>query len=158
MKTIVLGLGNTILSDDGAGIYAARAAREGLAGRADVVEAELAGFDLIEILEGYGRAIIIDAIDLDGEAPGSVFRLSPDDLRITPRLASFHDIDIVTAVALGKRLGLEMPSEILIYAVQVKDALTLNEGCTPDVEAAIPALAAEICSEVRGEVPDRISR
>ncbi len=158
MKTIVLGLGNTILSDDGVGVYTARALRGELAGLADIVEAELAGFDLVEMLEGYDRAVIIDAIELDGETPGSVFRLAPDDLRITPRLASFHDIDIVTALALGKRLGLEMPSEVLIYAVQVEDALTLGEECLPAVEAAIPALTAEIAAELRGEKVKRISR
>lgn len=158
MKTIVLGLGNTILSDDGIGIYAARALRGELEGIADVVEAELAGFDLIELLAGYGRAVIIDAIELENEKPGTVFRLAPDDLRITPRLASFHDIDIVTALELGRRLGLEMPSEVVIYAVQVEDTLTLKEGCTPGVEAVIPGLVAEISSEVRGESPHKISR
>jgi hydrogenase maturation protease len=158
MKTIVLGLGNTILSDDGVGVYTARALRDELADYADIVEAELAGFDLVELLAGYERAIIIDAIELDGEKPGSVFRLAPDDLRITPRLASFHDIDIVTAIALGRRLGFEMPSEVIIYAVQVEDALTIGEACLPSVEAVIPSLAAEISSEVRGESPRRISR
>jgi len=158
MKTIVLGLGNTVLSDDGIGIYTARALRGGLDGLAHIVEAELAGFDLVEMMKGYVRAFIIDAIELDGEAPGSVFRLVPDDMRITPRLASFHDIDVVTALELGRRLGFEMPSEVVIYAVQVEDALTLGEGCTPAVEKVIPDLVAEISAEVRGESPRRISK
>jgi hydrogenase maturation protease len=75
VKTIVLGLGNTILRDDGAGIYVARALRERLGGAADVREAELAGMDLIEMLRGYDRAYIVDAIQLDGEDPGVVFRV-----------------------------------------------------------------------------------
>jgi hydrogenase maturation protease len=158
MKTIVLGLGNTILSDDGVGIYAARALKDDLADCADVVEAELAGFDLVELLAGYERAVIIDAIELDGETPGTVFRLAPDDLRITPRLASFHDIDIVTALALGERLELEMPSEVVIYAVQVEDALTIGEGCLPAVESVIPALTSEIAAQLRGGAVKRISK
>jgi hydrogenase maturation protease len=158
MKTIVLGLGNTILSDDGVGIYVARALRQELAGRADVLEAELAGLDLVEMLAGYEKAVIIDAIELDGEEPGTVFRLAPDDLRITPRLASFHDIDIVTALELGRRLGVEMPSEVIIYAIQVEDALTLGEGCLPAVEAVIPSITAEIAAELVGGTAERISR
>ncbi len=158
MKTIVLGLGNTILSDDGVGVYAARSLREELDDRTDVREAELAGFDLVEMLSGYERAVIIDAIELDGEVPGTVFRLVPDDLRITPRLASFHDIDIVTALALGERLGLEMPSSVVIYAVQVEDALTLGERCLPAVEAVIPGLVKEIAEELRGGEVERVSR
>lgn len=158
MKTIVLGLGNTILSDDGVGVYAARALKDELTGCADIVEAELAGFDLVELLAGYERAIIIDAIELDGETPGSVFRLAPDDLKITPRLASFHDIDIVTALALGERLGLKMPSEVMIYAVQVEDALTIGERCLPAVEAVIPALTSEIVAELRGGNAQKVSK
>ena len=158
MHTVVLGLGNTVLRDDGVGIYAARALREELGSIADVIEAELAGMDLIEMLRGYDRAIIIDAIQLNGEKPGTVFRLKPDDMRITPRLASFHDIDIVTALALGSRLGFKMPEDVTIFAVQAEDILTLEEGCLPSVEGAIPGLVAEIASMVRGEEPNRVSR
>jgi hydrogenase maturation protease len=158
VKTIVLGLGNTILRDDGIGVYTARALRDILEGEADVIEAELAGLDIIEKLEGYDRAIIIDAIQLDGERPGTVFRLRPDDMRITPRLASFHDVDLVTALELGKRLEFEMPREVIIYAVQVEDVLTLMEGCVPAVEEIILDLAEEIAAMVRGEKAVRISR
>ena len=150
MKTLVLGLGNTILRDDGVGIYVARALNDRLAGLADVGEAELAGFDLIERLKGYERAIIIDAIQLDDEAPGVVFRMRPDDIRITARLASFHDIDLVTALELGRRLRFAMPADVLIYAVQVEDARTLGEGCTEQVSHVIAPLADEIAAEVAG--------
>ncbi|MBU8920259.1 MAG: hypothetical protein KOO63_00205, partial [Bacteroidales bacterium] len=106
---------------------------------------------------GYERAILIDAIKLDGELPGTVFRLRPDDLKITPRLSSCHDIDIVTALALGRRLGFEMPDEVVIYAVQAADMLTLSEGCLEDVARVIPLLAREITSLVKGEKMKRVS-
>ena len=157
MKTIVLGLGNTILSDDGAGIYVARATAALLSGEADVREAELAGLDIIEILRGYDRAFIIDAILLDGEDPGTVFRMRPDDIRITPRLASFHDIDLVTALALGRRLEFHMPEEIVIFGVQAEDVLTLGERCTEAVARVIPLLAGEIAGMIAGENRGRIS-
>jgi hydrogenase maturation protease len=159
VKTIVLGLGNTILSDDGVGIYVARAARGRVAGAADVLEAELAGLDLLEMLRGYDRAYIVDAIQLDGEEPGTVFRMKPDDIRTTPRLASFHDIDIVTALALGRRLEFRMPDEVVIFGVQVEDALTLGEECTDAVRQVIPLLAGEIAGEITGAPSaPRISR
>ena len=157
MKTLVLGLGNTILRDDGIGIYVARSLAGCLGGAADVREAELAGLDLIEILKGYDRAFIVDAIQLDGEKPGSVFRMTPGDIRITPRLASFHDIDLVTALELGKRLGFRMPREVIIFGVQVQDALTLGEGCTAPVSGVITALVSEITGEITGGACKRIS-
>ena len=157
MKTIVLGLGNTILSDDGVGIYVARALGERLREAADVREAELAGLDLLEMLKGYDRAYIVDAIQLDGEMPGVVFRMKPDDIRITPRLASFHDIDLVTALALGRRLQFHMPEEVVIFGVQAADTLTLGEECTDAVERVIPSLADEIAGEITGATYERIS-
>jgi hydrogenase maturation protease len=157
VKTLVLGLGNTILRDDGVGIYVARSLAECLRGAADVREAEVAGLDLIEILKGYDRAFIVDAIQLDGEEPGSVFRMTPGDIRITPRLASFHDIDLVTALELGRRLEFRMPREVVIFGVQAEDALTLGEGCTERVSGVIPALVREIAGEISGEACERIS-
>jgi hydrogenase maturation protease len=148
MKTLVLGLGNTILCDDGIGIYVARSLRDRLGDAADVREAELAGLDLIEMLTGYERAYIVDAIQLDGEEPGTVFRMKPDDIRITPRLASFHDIDLITALELGRRLELPMPREVVIFGVQVADAVTLGESCTAKVECVIEPLCAEIAGEI----------
>jgi hydrogenase maturation protease len=158
VKTIVIGLGNTILRDDGVGVYVARALVERLHGAADVREAELAGLDLLEMLKGYDRAFIVDAIQLDGERPGDVFRMRPDDIRITPRLASFHDIDIVTALALGTRLEFHMPAEVVIFGVQAADCLTLGEECTEAVNAVVPILADEIAGEIAGTPHRKISK
>ena len=158
MKTLVLGLGNTILRDDGIGIYAVRALAGRVDGAADCRESECAGLDLVEMLRGYDRALIIDAIQLEGEDPGTVFRLKPDDLRITARLASLHDIDLVTALALGRRLGFAMPADVTVYAVQVADALTLGEECTEAVAAALPGLVDEIAAEISGRDFAKISR
>lgn len=157
MRTVIIGLGNTVLSDDGAGIYVARELKERLGSSFDVIEAELAGLDLMEMMRGYDRAVIIDAIKLDGEEPGAVFKLSIDDIRITPRLASCHDIDLVTALELGKRLGLKMPDQVTIYAVQGEDVLTLNEGCTEPVEKVMPELVDEIAGALTGKDYRKIS-
>lgn len=157
MKTVIIGLGNTLLSDDGAGVYVARLLRDRIGASADVIEAEVAGFDMMEMLKGYERAVLIDAIQLNGEDAGTVFRIRPDDLRITPRLSSCHDIDIVTALALGERFGFDMPSEVVIYAVQGEDLHTLHEGCLEAVEAVLPLLADEVISLVTGGEGERIS-
>ncbi len=158
MKNVIIGLGNTVLSDDGAGVYVARM----LTGRfsrddVSVIETESAGMNLMEMLAGFDRAFLIDAILLDGEDPGTVFRLKADDLRITPRLSSVHDIDIVTALELGRRLGLHMPSEVTIFAIQGHDMKTLSEGCTPRVEAVLERVADEVEALVEGREPARVS-
>lgn len=151
MKTVIIGLGNTVISDDGAGIYVARLLSERIVSEdISVFETDAAGMNLMEMMDGADRAVLIDAILLDGEKPGTVFSLKADDLRITPRLSSVHDIDIVTALELGRRLGLHMPAEVAIYAIQGKDMLTLREGCTPEVEAVLEPLADEIEAKIAG--------
>jgi len=158
MKTIIIGLGNTVLSDDGAGVFVARLLSERF-GSADVsvIETESAGMNLMEMLNGFDRAFLIDAILLNAEDAGTVFRLRADDLQITPRLSSCHDIDIVTALELGKQLGLHMPGEVTVFAIQGDDMKTLQEGCTPNVEGCLLPLADEIEALVKEKDAPRIS-
>jgi hydrogenase maturation protease len=138
MKTRVIGLGNTILTDDGVGIYAARELRDrlneaGLGGSVDVVESEVAGFSLMELLAGWQRVILVDSIQFDDLKPGTVVQIDPQDLRTSLRIRSVHEIDLPTVLALGRKLGLRMPETVSIVAIQAEDALTLGESLTPSV-------------------------
>jgi len=149
MRTRVIGLGNTILSDDGVGIYAAREVRRrlGESGRgdaADVVETEVGGFALMELMAGWDRVILMDATLFDGVEPGTVVRIDPQDLRTSLRIRSVHDIDLPTVLGLGGALGLEMPGEILIYGIQAEDAFTLGETMTPVVGRALKGVVEEV--------------
>jgi len=142
MRTRVIGLGNTILSDDGVGIYAAREIRRRLveSGRcdaADVVETEVGGFTLMELMAGWDRVILMDATLFDGVEPGSLVKIDPQDLHTSLRIRSVHDIDLPTVLGLGRALGFEMPGEILIYGIQAEDAFTLGETMTPVVGQAM---------------------
>lgn len=69
---LILGVGNTILSDDGVGVHVAREAARLAANSAaavDVAEAEVAGLALVDLLEGYASAIIVDAVRAPGTSP-----------------------------------------------------------------------------------------
>lgn len=140
--TLILGLGNAILCDDGVGIKAARYIAD-LGHNPDVVvkEAELAGFALIDLLEGYDRAIVIDAVRLRDGAPGDVVVFESDSLRPSLHLVAGHQIDLPTALEMGRQLGRPLPTTVWIVGVQIEDDRTFSESCTPDVEAAIPTAA-----------------
>ncbi len=144
MKTLVLGLGNPILTDDGVGIYVVRkvAARY----RGDDVtfaEASIGGLRLLEIIAGYERVILVDAIRTPGGKPGDVYGLSLGDLRASLHAGSTHDLSLGGALALGRAMGMMLPGDeaIVIVAVEVEDVLTFGEECTPGVAAAIPRVA-----------------
>jgi hydrogenase maturation protease len=135
MNTRIIGIGNTILSDDGVGIYAAREVRRRLLAedclvQADVVESEVGGFALMELMAGWRRVILVDSIQFDDLSPGSVIRIEPQDLRTSLKLRSVHEIDLPTALELGRRLGFEMPREVIIFGIQAEDAWTLGESLT----------------------------
>jgi hydrogenase maturation protease len=152
MKTIVLGLGNPILRDDGVGNRVALELEDKLAQRKDVtvIETSMSGLSLIDLLAGYDKAIIIDAIQTAEGKAGQIYRLTPDAFNNTRHASSPHDVNFATALELGNRLGMAMPKQILIYAIEVADVSTFSEKCTPAVSRAIPACIKMIVKELNG--------
>ncbi len=149
MKTLILGMGNPILSDDGVGIWVARA----LEGRLNqqeitVTEASMAGLNLLDLLVNFEKAIIIDAIQTFGGKVGQVYRLEPETFDATRHATTPHDVNFATALELGKRLGLALPHQITIFAIEVEDVTTFSEECTPEVERAIPVVADLVMGEL----------
>lgn len=148
-KTLVLGLGNPILSDDSIGIRVAQAIKQGYAGQAvTVTEASQAGLNLLDLITGYDKLILIDAIQTVNGNIGEVYRLQASDFDATLHSGSPHDINLTTALELGKRLGMTLPREIIVFAIEVKDVVTFSEECTPEVERAIPVAADMVIQEL----------
>ncbi|MDZ7618713.1 MAG: hydrogenase maturation protease [Patescibacteria group bacterium] len=143
-KTLVLGLGNPIVSDDSVGLRVAAELRTRLAGNAqiEVDEDYWGGLKLMERMIGYDRAVVIDAIQT-GAAAGTILQLQPDDLP-TQRSASAHDANLSTALTLGRQSGMHLPPNeaVVLVAIEVVDILNFGEQLTPEVEAAIPRAVA----------------
>jgi hydrogenase maturation protease len=150
MKTIVIGIGNTLLTDDGVGVYVARELALKMKDRPDitVIESFNAGLELIEKLTGYDRAILIDSIFSEKEKPGQVLRYTDKDFRNAVHLSTYHDMNFPTALALYEKMGIALPKDIIIIAVTVEDILTLNEACTPKVAEAIPLAVNKVLEEL----------
>ncbi len=148
-RALVLGLGNPILRDDAGGLLVARAVRDRCRAmpEVEVREACVAGFDLLDILSGFERAVIVDAIETGGE-PGTVHRLEASRLPTTGRLAASHEIGLAEALALGRLLSLPMPATTTIVAIEVADARSFGECPTPAVVASVATAADEVMSAV----------
>ena len=154
MKILILGLGNPILSDDGVGIKVAQESEKRLKDpQVTVAEASGAGLSLLDSIVGYDQVIIIDAIQTKEGRPGQIYRLEPDDFSFAKYLSSPHQINLVTALELGKRLGLSMPSKVTIFAVEAKDVTNFSEEYTPEVEQAIPEAVEMVLQELSTQVP-----
>lgn len=142
MRTLVIGLGNPILTDDGAGILAARAVYDALADTSDVdiTELSVGGLALMEAMIGYDRVILVDAMWTPPDQIGKVVIFNAGQLPDTLNTASSHDTDLPTALRVGRELGARLPEEghIQIIAITANNVLELGDRPTPAVEAAIP--------------------
>lgn len=140
MKTIVLGIGNPVLTDDSFGIKVV----EQLSGIMETKALSTTGYDVIDALLGYERAYIVDGVSL-GIKPGTIMELSPEDLMADLEFTGTHNLHLGASLNLGYRLFKdEMPREIKIFAVEVRDAVNFGRHCTPEVEAAITLVVDKV--------------
>lgn len=149
-----MGMGNPILSDDAVGVRLAREIGKELAGipGLDVLEeCSVGGLNILEVLEGYDRLIVLDSIRTTGGTPADWHRFTARALRDTMNLNNVHDVNFATALELGRRMGMKLPSddEIHIFAVEVLDLMTFSEAMTEPLERAFPEFSEAILKEIR---------
>jgi hydrogenase maturation protease len=154
MKTLVLGLGNPILTDDGVGVLVAEQVRARLPEDTpiDIAEVSVGGLTLMETMIGYDRVILVDALQFLNEcSPGKIHRMTLEDLQAispTQHSASPHDASLVTALETGRRMGLKLPSEITIFAIEVENVMDFSDLPTPAVAAVIPQVTEAVLQEI----------
>ena len=139
--TLVVGLGNELLADEGVGVHAARAliAAKTLPPEVRVLEVGTAVLDALEDLAAVERVLIIDAMKAEGE-PGTVYELALSDCEFSPCIASIHGFDIQRALALvGCR---ELPA---VWVIGVEPArIEWSMSLSPAVAAALPEVLAAV--------------
>jgi hydrogenase maturation protease len=119
---LILGVGNLLRKDDGVGVQAVqRLQRLTLPGGVTVVDGGTADVGLLDLLEGYERAVIIDAADMNLQ-PGSVVKFRPEATQFrSPELRpSMHSADVAGVLELARVLGKPLP-ELVIIGVQPRD-------------------------------------
>mgnify|MGYP006287531197 CR=1 FL=1 len=146
MRTLILGLGNPILSDDGIGIKIARAIKKKMK-NVEVVEASAAGFRIVDQILGFDKLILIDAIQTKNSEPGTIHLLNTQDLKNARHSSSIHDISFFDALDIYKKNGESVPQEIIIYAIEVEQTDIFSEDLTPKVAAALPKAVNRIIND-----------
>ncbi len=151
-QTVILGMGNPILTDDAVGVRLARDLHRRFGDPPGVrwlEECSVGGLNLMDVLADCDRALVFDSIRTRDALPGAWHRFTAGDLRETMNLRNVHDANFATALALGRLAGLRLPAdaEIHIFAVEIVDNLTFGERMTEGMEARYPALLSEIGEE-----------
>jgi hydrogenase maturation protease len=143
MKTLVLGIGNLLLSDEGVGVHVARALqRENLHG-AEVLEIGTAFLDALPALEHADRIIVVDAMQAEG-APGTVYRIPFEDCARRQSLASLHDFDLSRALFLAGRQSYPSVTVIGIEPAKIAWGTELSAEVARMLPEAVAAVRAEI--------------
>ena len=147
--TLVLGLGNTILTDDAAGIIAAQMLREKITDPdIEVVEASVAGMNLLDLIIGYKNVIVIDSLKTSKNDPGTVVRLGIEEITWHIGVGATHQIGLGSAIELGRNAGLPVPENVVIFGIEVQDNTTFGSELTPAVEKALPQAVDMVLREL----------
>jgi hydrogenase maturation protease len=157
-SSLVLGLGNPLRRDDGIGPRVIKELRDrGLPEGVAALDVGTGGLDLLHVIEGWERVVIVDAAEVSGRtdqadrgrlAPGEFVRFTPDQAHLVEAAEcfSFHHAGLAEVLALARALGRPLPS-IVILAVQPED-VGWGEGLSPDVKAGLPDLIDAVLKEV----------
>lgn len=150
MTVLVLGVGNPILSDDGVGIHVARELKKKDLRDVSVEELAASGLELLDLVLGFDKVIIIDAIQTKNGTPGDIHILDEKDFELSVHGSSPHGINIATALALGRTIVPDrMPKEVVFIAVEAEDLINVKEQLTPKVQAALPKIVKRVEDEIK---------
>lgn len=142
----VLCLGNNLLADDAFGGAVAEQLRALGPTGAEVVESSAAGFALLDMLLNASYLVVVDTVLTGTAAPGTLRVLREAEVAAVPG-GSPHYVGLFEALALGRKLGLPVPEEVVILAVEAADCVTVGGAMHPAVQAALP-VAVNLVQEI----------
>jgi hydrogenase maturation protease len=145
---LILGVGNTLLKDEGVGVHVARRLQAmDLPENVEVLEGGVLGLDLLDHLEEREKVVVVDAVD-GGDEPGTIHRLTRADIESgkTRCHMSLHEIDLPQVFATADLMGLKV--DPIIIGIEPKDMDLGYDEMTPEVEAAIPRVIELVLKEI----------
>jgi hydrogenase maturation protease len=148
-STVILGLGNALRGDDGVGPAVIEwLDRQGLPSGVETIDGGTSGLDIVSILMGRERAIIVDAADI-GQAAGRWVRFTPNEARLQANAMSLslHSAGLAEALALGAALNV-LPPTVIIYGVQPQ-TLDWVAQLSNEVQAAVVEVGQAILRELK---------
>ncbi|MEF8879834.1 MAG: hydrogenase maturation protease [Candidatus Thermoplasmatota archaeon] len=154
MKTIVLGVGNKILGDDGVGIHVVNEVKKHTKNNQHITvdEAQTGGMNLLDLILGYDKAIIVDAVKNKDAKEGEIKRIPLSDFD-TMHSCNPHDVSLIEAIDLAEKMGEDrIPEEIIVIAIMMKQLpCEFKETLSEKISSAVPKAAELTLNELRKE-------
>ena len=146
-KTLVLGIGNVLLGDEGVGVHVVKELeKHEMPSHVTLLDGGTGGFHLLNWLQEYEKIILIDAT-LDGNPPGTVRVLHPRFSNEFPRTLSSHDIGLKDLIESASLLG-ELP-EITLITVSVDPEQSLTMDLSPKISESAANIKLEILEMIK---------
>jgi len=145
-NTLVLGLGNLLLGDEGIGVHAAQALLEECPGGVEIQDIGTAILDALPALERADRVIVLDAMKGHGD-PGTIYRVPMDQCKGNSCIGSLHGFDLRSVLALA---GREAPPQVLVLGVEPA-VIEWSMALSPQVKSALPKLLEAVRKEISPE-------
>ncbi len=149
-RTLILGVGNDILTDDGIGSRLVTDLIK-LVDSPDILfnTACCGGLEIVEYIKDFKQVILVDAIRTRGGRPGAVYYFIPADFRETSHLSNLHDVSFLTALELYDTLNLSLPDEIHIIAVEIAEDMIFSEELTLQLKERYPEIIEKVLSIIK---------
>ncbi|MGA2887088.1 MAG: hydrogenase maturation protease [Terracidiphilus sp.] len=149
-KTLVLGLGNVLMGDEGVGVHVVRAIEQQIAqhtfsGGIECLDGGTGGFVLLEPLQSADRIILIDAA-ADGNPPGTVTRTTPRFSHDYPPTLTAHDIGVKDLLDVFYIQG--GSCEVVLYAITIDPQQSISMTLSAIAAQAAEGAVAEILTEL----------
>ena len=143
-KTLVIGLGNPILGDDGVGWKVVEQVEAELKEQREDLKFDylsLGGLSLMENMEGYQNVLVVDSIITGTKPNGTIFSLPLSRL---PNLSAghttaIHDTSLASALSIGRTMGMVLPEDdrVWVVAVEAEYVYDFSEELSEPVQAAV---------------------
>lgn len=148
MRIVVLAMGNPILGKDGVGLFVARALKGKIEG-ADVKTFTEISLEILDILAGYEKVYLIDAVVGVGNNVGDLLMLRPGE--VTLHLYSTHGLHFFELLRLGREMGYELPESISTFGIEIGEAISFGENLPPEIARKLDWITDRIAGLIRCE-------
>ena len=146
---LIIGLGSPIMTDDAIGLEVVQEIEDMHLEGVETRQEAVGGLDIIPLMWGYRNVIIVDAIQTEMYEPGTIMFFDPEDFDETIGDASAHDINLATAMRIGREMEPEMmPDKVCFIAIEAEDIGTVNEGMTPRLVEAKPSAVRAVLHQL----------
>jgi len=145
-RTLVVGVGNLLLKDEGVGIHAVRRLEQmQLPDHVQLIDAGTSAIDFISDIQNADKVIFVDAVKAGGE-PGSIYRLTKEDIAArTGSQLSLHEIGVLEALNMAECLG--GCGEVVIIGIEPKE-MTWGMELSSELESKLPELIECVLTEI----------